>query len=437
MRKRLALIGTVIAATAAVGYAQWGGYSSSDLGKTKVGQSFLHTLSAIKSLYLYPIDEEKLIRGALIGAVSSLDDEFTYYEEPKSNEVSSQDLTGQFFGIGVTLGTNTDGKGGKVDNVFKGGAAAAAGVQVGDIFIKVGDKDVRNSTLGEIVSLVRGKQGTKVTILFSRNGKPFTVTIERQPVNVVSVEKTIIKGNIGYISLNTFYNEKASEQFRAAIAEMKKKGIQKLIVDLRDNGGGLLDAGVDVADQFLNKGPIVSLKQKDGEARVFGTAYDTATDYTGKLVVLVNKNSASASEVVSGALQDNKRALIIGEQTFGKGVAQRPITLPDGGRLAVVNSEWLTPLGRQIHKKGITPDIVVKDTRYPVPLNFIGSGVPAGSKVTLQVGGKPVVVTADKDGKFSYTAPVKRLRRSPVQGEAVLDIPNDAILKKAIAQLNK
>lgn len=432
---RLAILGAVLATTTAIGYAQMSGYKTTNLNASSVGRTFLYTLDALNKLYLYPIDEEKLLRGAIQGAVASLDDEFTYYEEPKANEIDTQNLSGQFFGIGVTLTANTDGKGGKVDNVFKGGAAAAAGVQIGDVFLKIGDKDVSQSSLSEIVSLVRGKKGTNVKITFLRGTKPYSVVMERQPVDIVSVEKTILPNKIGYIALNTFYNQKASEQFNAAVVDMNKKGIKKLIIDLRDNGGGLLDAGVDVADQFLQKGPIVSLRDRSSKTTVFGSASDHPNDYRGKLIILVNKNSASASEVVSGALQDNKRALIIGEQTFGKGVAQRPLTLPDGGRLAVVNSEWLTPLGRQIHKKGITPDIIVQDTRYKVPLNFIGSGVPAGSKVTLQVNGKPVVVTADKEGKFAYTDPIKRSTRSTTQGEAVVDIEGDAILKRAIAEL--
>ncbi len=430
------LVAGSLAATAAVGYAQLGGYTQADLTRTDTGRAFLQVLGELQRSYLYPIDQDKVLRGAINGALGSLDDEFTYYSEPADTAIDTQNLQGEFGGIGVTLvAANPDGTGGKIDNVYKGGAAADNGVQIGDVFVKIGDTDVMTSKLDEIVRLVRGPKGSTVNVTFARNGKPYTVKMERRQVTIVSVEQTVLPGNVGYIALNTFYNEKASEQFRAAVASMKQKGVQKLILDLRDNGGGLLNAGVDVADQFLGSGNIVSLKDRTGRAQVYGRASTRPTDYTGKLVVLVNKNSASASEVVAGALQDLKRATVIGEQTFGKGVAQIPVNTVDGGKVAIVNSAWLTPQGREIHKKGIKPDVTVADTRSTTPFNFSGSGLTPNAKVTLTVEGKPVTVTADKEGKFTYTAEVKRPVRSTTQGEATVDLAGDAILRRAVETL--
>lgn len=436
-RNRLFVVAGTLALTAAVAYAQMGGYTAQNLGNSSEGKTLLTVLNDLNKYYLYPVDQDKLLRGAINGAIGSLNDEFTYYTEPSNNEIDAENLSGSFGGIGVTLvGVNGDGTGGKVDNVYKGNAASKNGVQIGDVFVKIGDKDVTGAKLDEIVKLVRGPIGSVVNVTFARQGKPFTVKLTRDKVSIISVEKTVLPGKIGYIALNTFYNEQASSQFRAAVADMKKQGVQKLILDLRDNGGGLLSAGVDVADQFLQSGPIVSLRERDAKPQVYGDqARNQSSDYTGKLVVLVNKNSASASEVVSGALQDAGRATIIGEQTFGKGVAQIPVTLPDGGKVAIVNSAWLTPKGREIHKKGITPDIVVADTRYTLPLNFTGGGATPGSKLTITVAGKPVTVTADKDGKFTYTGEVKRPERSSTQGEAVVDTQGDAILKRGIQAL--
>lgn len=430
------LVAGSLAATAAVGYAQLGGYTQADLTRSETGRAFLQVLGELQRSYLYPIDQEKVLRGAINGALGSLDDEFTYYSEPADTAIDAQNLQGEFGGIGVTLvAANPDGTGGKIDNVYKGGAAADNGVQIGDVFVKIGDTDVMTSKLDEIVRLVRGPVSSTVNVTFARGGKPYTVKMERRQVTIVSVEQTVLPGNVGYIALNTFYNEKASEQFRAAVASMKQKGVQKLILDLRDNGGGLLNAGVDVADQFLGSGTIVSLKDRSGRSQVYGRAANRPTDYTGKLVVLVNKNSASASEVVAGALQDLKRATVIGEQTFGKGVAQIPVDTVDGGKVAIVNSAWLTPSGREIHKKGITPDVTVADTRSTTPFNFSGGGLKPGAKVTLTVDGKPVTVTADKEGKFTYAAEVKRPVRSTTQGEATVDLAGDAILRRAVETL--
>lgn len=435
-QKPLLLVAAGLATTTAIAYAQMGGYTQADLKKSLTGRSFLQVISNLKKYYLYPIDEKKVLRGAIQGAIGSLDDEFTYYSQPEDNDIDKENLAGEFFGIGIQLtSANSDGTGGKVDNVFRDNAAYDAGVQMGDTFVKVDDKDVTSAKLSEIVRLVRGKRGTTVIITFARNGKPYTVNIERRPVQIVSVSQTILPGNIGYISLSTFYNSKVIEQFRSVVAEMKKKKVNKLILDMRDNGGGLLTAGVDVADQFMSNGDIVSLKDRSGNKQVYGRAKESDNDYEGKLVVLVNKNSASASEVVSGALQDYKRAKIIGEQTFGKGVAQIPVNLPDGGRFAVVNSEWITPKGRKIHKKGITPDIEVKDTRSQISFNMIGAGAPAGAKITIAVDGKLYKSTADKDGKFTYATPRDKSKRSDVQGEAVVDLEKDAILRSAIKAL--
>lgn len=430
------LVAGSLAATAAVGYAQLGGYTQADLTRSETGRAFLQVLGELQRSYLYPIDQEKVLRGAINGALGSLDDEFTYYSEPADTAIDTQNLQGEFGGIGVTLtAANPDGTGGKIENVYKGQAAADNGVQIGDVFVKIGDTDVMTAKLNEIVRLVRGPVNSTVNVTFARNGKPYTVKMERRKVTIVDVEQTILPGNIGYIALNTFYNEKVSDQFRAAVASMKQKGVQKLILDMRNNGGGLLNAGVDVADQFLGSGTIVSLKDRTGRAQVYGRASNRPTDYTGKLVVLVNKNSASASEVVAGALQDLKRATVIGEQTFGKGVAQIPVNTVDGGKVAIVNSAWLTPSGREIHKKGITPDVAVADTLNATPFNFSGSGLTPNARVTLTVEGKPVTVTADKEGKFTYTAEVKRPVRSAVQGEATVDLAGDAILRRAVETL--
>ncbi len=429
------LVSGALAATAAVGYAQFVTYDTADVTKTANGKAFVQLFGALHQLYLRPLDDGKLMNGAIKGMLASLDDEFTYYVEAQANQTDQENLSGEFFGIGIQLtAANADGTGAKVDTVFKTGSAVQGGVQSGDVFLKIGDKDVSSLSLNEVVRLVRGPKGSKVNITFGRGKSTYSVSLERQPVTIVSVEQTMLPNNVGYIALSTFYSDKVNEQFAAAVQGMEKKGVKKLILDLRDNGGGLLSSGVFVADQFMQKGPIVSLRDGKGKTQVYDTAKNQATDYTGQLVVLINKNSASASEIVAGALQDTKRATIVGETSYGKGVAQTPVELVNGGQVRIVANEWLTPNGRQIQKKGITPDVTVEDNRRPLPLNFAGSGVKAGTKLSLVVNGKPVNVVADKDGKFTYTAPPADQPRSDEQGVAVVNVNTDAELKAALQQ---
>lgn len=408
------------------------GYSSSDLLRTETGRSFTQVLDLLERNYLYEVDEEAVMRGAIQGALGALDDEFTYYEAPEDNEIDRANLEGQFYGIGVILEGERSGKGVRVGTVYQGGAAFGAGVQMGDVFLEVDGQDVRTANTTDVVKLVRGETGEPVTITFARGSKPYTVTMERKEVPNVSVETAVLDGGVGYIALTSFYNKRVSEQFEAAVQEMKARGVTRLILDMRDNGGGLLNAGVDVADQFMQRGPIVSLRQKDGRDRLYGKATPGAGDYKGELVVLVNRNSASASEVVGGALQDVERATVIGEKTFGKGVAQLPFDTADGGRVAIVNSEWVTPSGRRINKEGILPDILVKDTRFPVPLNFAGSGAAPGTEMTLNVGGETVTVKADADGTFKYIGEFAKRERSSVQGQATVDLESDQQLRAAL-----
>ncbi|WP_293913479.1 S41 family peptidase [Deinococcus sp.] len=435
IRNRILLVSGAIAATAAVGYAQFESYSTTDLTKTANGKSLVQLFGALHQIYLRPLDDNKLLDGAIKGMIASLNDEFTYYVDAEANKTDQEALAGEFFGIGVQLiAASPDGKGVKVDSVFKQGTAIKGGVQTGDVFLKIGDKDVSTSNSNDVVKLVRGTKGSKVTITFGRGDSAYTVTLERAPVVIVSVEQTMLPNDVGYIALSTFYNEKVNDQFAAAVQGMEKKGVKKLVLDLRDNGGGLLTSGVFVADQFLQKGPIVSLRDNKGKTQVYGEAKPQPGDYTGQLVVLMNKNSASASEIVAGALQDTKRATIVGETSFGKGVAQTPIQLVNGAQVRIVANEWLTPLGRQIQKKGITPDVKVADTRNQVPLNLSGSGVKAGTKLSVTIDGKPVNLVADKDGKFNYIAPSTRAPRTVDQGVAVVDVATDAELKSALGQ---
>lgn len=404
------------------------------------GQALLEVYQRIQQDYLEPLSKEKLdklLEGAIGGMVQALEDPFTSYSPPQRSTLRQEDLRGEFFGIGATLSAaNPDGTGAKIEGVMKGLPAQRAGLRAGDVILEVDGEDVTKLPLLDIVAKIRGREGTKVTLKVRREGVPTPLVFEliRERVEIVSVSSARI-GDVGYVALETFANFKVEDQLKRAIEELKAQGVKKLIFDLRDNGGGLLDQGCAVASAFLKEGPIVYTRTKN-LTRVWCEATGR-TLWDGPMVVLVNGNSASASEIVAGALQDYGRAKVIGEKTFGKGVGQTPYTLANGGELTLVTFEWLTPKRRSINKEGITPDIVVKDTRFPTPFSLQGAGAPPGAEIAVTLNGKTVKVKADAEGKFSYAEPQRQRPLPEDRGQAVLDLENDAILKRALEELNR
>ena len=404
------------------------------------GQALLEVYQRIQQDYLEPLSKEKLdklLEGAIGGMVQALEDPFTSYSPPQRSTLRQEDLRGEFFGIGATLSAaNPDGTGARIEGVMKGLPAQRAGLRAGDVILEVDGEDVTKLPLLDIVAKIRGREGTKVTLKVRREGVPAPLVFElvRERVEIISVSTAKV-GDVGYVALETFANFKVEDQLKRAIEELKAQGVKKLIFDLRDNGGGLLDQGCAVASAFLKEGPIVYTRTKN-LTRVWCEATGQ-TLWDGPMVVLVNGNSASASEIVAGALQDYGRAKVIGEKTFGKGVGQTPSTLANGGELTLVTFEWLTPKRRSINKEGITPDIVVKDTRFPTPFSLQGAGAPPGAEIAVTLNGKTVKVKADAEGKFSYAEPQRQRPLPEDRGQAVLDLENDAILKRALEELNR
>jgi len=404
------------------------------------GQALLEVYQRIQQDYLEPLSKEKLdklLEGAIGGMVQALEDPFTSYSPPQRSTLRQEDLRGEFFGIGATLSAaNPDGTGARIEGVMKGLPAQRAGLRAGDVILEVDGEDVTKLPLLDIVAKIRGREGTKVTLKVRREGVPAPLVFElvRERVEIISVSTAKV-GDVGYVALETFANFKVEDQLKRAIEELKAQGVKKLIFDLRDNGGGLLDQGCAVASAFLKEGPIVYTRTKN-LTRVWCEATGQ-TLWDGPMVVLVNGSSASASEIVAGALQDYGRAKVIGEKTFGKGVGQTPYTLANGGELTLVTFEWLTPKRRSINKEGITPDIVVKDTRFPTPFSLQGAGAPPGAEIAVTLNGKTVKVKADAEGKFSYAEPQRQRPLPEDRGQAVLDLENDAILKRALEELNR
>jgi len=441
------VLSALLAAAAALAIAQFGSAAVQGFTEDPNGRAAVETYEIIKEHYLKklgPDDLKRVLEGAIRGQVDALDDPFTSYSPPRRTKIRNEDVQGEFYGIGVVIqAARPDGTGAKILTVFRGGPAFRAGLKAGDEIVEVDGEDVTELDLFDIVAKIRGPRGTTVEIGVRRQGSRAVLRfkIPREKIEIVSVSRAMLPGKVGYVAIETFLNVKVIDQLKAAIEALKEQGAEKLVLDLRDNGGGLLDQGCQVADAFLDHGVIVYTRSRD-VTRPFCEA-SPATFWSGPMVVLVNGNSASASEIVSGALQDYGRAPVVGEKTFGKGVGQNVFTLANGGELTLVTFEWLTPKRRAIHEKGIAPDYAVKDTRFPEPLAFEGLGAPAGGEVELVVRDKDgnVVKTlkapVDEEGKFSKSEEVPPRKTSDVPGQALIDLEHDAILQKALELLGR
>ncbi len=305
-----------------------------------------------------PVDQNKFLDGARAGLVSSLGDPYTVYLTADQAKSLNDDLNGKLSGIGAEIGIKNNLL--TVIAPVAGTPADKAGLKPGDVIATINGQDTTGMDVDTAVSKIRGKAGTQVTLKIARpNTDPLTLTITRADITVPSVTWSLKNGNVGYIKISTFGSDTADLMDKAA-SDLHTQGATKIILDLRNNGGGYLDAGVSVASQFLAEGKTVVSERTNGKT----TNTLTATA-GGKLVglptiVLVNGGSASASEIVSGALHDNKAATLVGEKTFGKGSVQEIKNLPGGAELKVTVAHWYTPNGININKEGIQPDTTVK-----------------------------------------------------------------------------
>ncbi|MEW5956831.1 MAG: S41 family peptidase [Chloroflexota bacterium] len=308
-----------------------------------------------------PPDNER-VYGAIRGMVASFGDQNTAFIDPVRAAVMSENISGSFEGIGATIRLDEAGRLVVVDPI-PDGPAFKAGLHPDDIILEVDGQTIENLSLYEAVLLIRGPAGSQVVLTIFREGelKPFDVAIVRDKIEIEVVESDLLPDDIGYIRLTQFNNGAAGKIFSAG-TDLLDRGATRLILDLRSNPGGLLSEAVAVSSLFLDEGVVVIERLKGGEEKRFEVD-DRHLDVDIPLVVLVNGGSASASEIVAGAIQDYKRGVIIGEQTFGKGSVQLPHNLTDGSELRVTIAEWLTPTERHIHGQGITPDIVIEMTR--------------------------------------------------------------------------
>ncbi len=301
-------------------------------------------------------DMREVTYAAIRGMLSTLNDEYTVFIEPEVAAIITEDATGSFEGIGAWVDMDEEGKL-EILGTFEGGPAQKAGLRAGDRVVAVDGVSIVGRTNHEAISLIRGPAGTQVTLLIEREGvpEPFEVTVTRARVEIPIVEVEMRDDGIGYIRLHEF-SATATRLMEEGLEELLAQGPRGIIFDLRGNPGGWLDQAVEVADLFLEDGAIVVERWSDGRERVF-EAHPGDVGEEVLLVVLVDRASASASEIVAGALQDHERAILIGEPTFGKGSVQQAITLSDGSELRVTAALWFTPNDRALQGQGLTPDI--------------------------------------------------------------------------------
>lgn len=307
-----------------------------------------------------PVSEKDLFYGALEGMVAGANDPYTSFFDPEAAEQFNSELSGKFFGIGAEIGLNKDGDI-AVIAPLPGTPADTAGLKADDRILAIDGVDTSGMTVSEAVDRIRGDKGTEVKLIILHSGdkQAKEIPITRDEITVKSVKSEVRSDDIAVITVSIF-NEDTEKLFAAAVDDVKKKNPQGLIIDLRNNPGGLLDAAINLAGYWMD-GQTAVIEKTESEARNYPA--DGPNTLQGMpTVVLVNGGSASASEILSGALQDYHMATIIGEQTFGKGSVQEFQNFSDGSAVKITVARWFTPLDRSIDKEGITPDTEVKFT---------------------------------------------------------------------------
>lgn len=317
--------------------------------------NLVKVITLIKTQYLIPVQYSTMVEGAIRGVVQSLDDPYSSYLDPVTYRHLREQIKGSFGGLGILVGMKDEYL--TVARTYKGTPAYRAGIQPGDIIFKIDTREVRGVDLETAVQLMRGPVGTKLIITLVRSSvpKPFEVELTREEITVPTVESQVLKKGIGYIGLAQF-TEKTPEELDENLTKLKQQGIRAVILDLRNNPGGELMSAVKVAGRFVPAGPVVFIDYRGGrqeEHRAQGNNLKLP------LAVLINEHSASAAEIVAGAVKDTGSGILVGQKSFGKGVVQMVFDLDNGAGLKLTTARYLTPKKQDINKKGILPDVAV------------------------------------------------------------------------------
>ena len=330
-------------------------------------KNFINKLSVINTVlrdeYLYDIDEDAVTEQAIEAYVEGLDEPYTHYYNPKKFSSYVSSLQDSYVGIGIVISDNDDNRI-EVVAPIEDSPAYEQGIKPGDIIKAVDGKEYSGDEMDEAVSHIKGgKTGTTVTVTIVRDGgEPFDVVVERRDISQESVKTEMLDGNIGYVRITSFNNsERKSKQdtyteFREKVTQLQKDGMEKMIIDLRDNPGGDLDVVCNIADMIVPEGTITYMEYKNGKRETFKS---DAKEINMPIAVLINENSASASEVLTGCLKDYNKAVIIGKKSYGKGIVQTVYPFLDGSGMSLTVAKYYSPNGVCIHGTGIEPDVDV------------------------------------------------------------------------------
>ena len=320
--------------------------------------------NVVDKYYLGDTDEQKMSESAAKGYIEGLEDEYSEYITAEEYAEFSQEIYGSFVGIGIYFGKNTNDEM-MVVSTIENSAAEKAGLQSGDIITKVDDYEVTtDSTTSEVSAKIKGEEGTKVKMEILREGEKMTFEITRENVKLHYVKAEVLDNNIGYITVSSF-DEGTADEFKNKLEELQSKNVKSLIIDLRNNGGGIVQEATQIADYLLDKDQkIIITKDKQGKEEITLSKEDKITDLP--VVVLVNGYTASSSEILASALKDTNRAKVVGTKTYGKGVIQNVYRLTDGSALKLTTHEYYTAIGNKINKLGITP---TEDVELPDGVN--------------------------------------------------------------------
>ena len=339
-----------------------GAHASGDLSVNE--RELTRSVNAAIAKYSTKVPARLVTYAAISGMLDAVGDRYTQFLTPKQYADLNEGLDGASFGgVGLSIGVDEASKLLKVQSVIEGGPADKLGLQADDTIVSINGRSTRGLSLDDDSKMLRGTPGTTVRLVIVREGKTLpAVSVTRAEIKAPSVTSKLLSGQIGYVRLAVF-GATTADELGVALKRLESQGAKGYVLDLRDNGGGYLNAAIDVSSKFVATGPIVSVAERAGSSREYDA--DDVAIAPKPLAVLVNKYTASASEITSGAIQDNGVGTLIGTRTFGKGVVQTIFPLPDGAAVKITTARYLTPSGRDINSVGITPDVTVQENKNP------------------------------------------------------------------------